>query len=504
MNAMQEAMNDAIAVKNEKDLKNSSPAAIQELVYGSPDLQMPSLVEEAVVEKEKAPDVELTYEEYLALRPVAQEGDMFHKNGKVRNALTGAFASKAAYQEKLVSTNADDYYDSVAMQGIQQEAMRHNEIVNDTFDTIIRDNTEGELLIDTDPRLKGLYALGIEMLTLYNSDEKSEKYEKSVKPLLEAKKAIYDDLYELYDNKGLDDRALGFIYQKTIAHVDDPKYVPVEGSPYFGGEKVKVLEVTENPDKKLKSYTIEKDDGSIEAVYASDVNFKREYQQAEVEPELSRTERIKNWSKKEISKFRKYGGGAYFGEVWNRAGNWLTSRNITEEMTDDEAQQQKERNRRNLKIGFTAAAIVAGTAAIGGAIIGINHGLNVNNLDHNALDPSNMTGTSGSGAIETHGSVATMERVTPDAVPPPFDSGAAFPPSEANINNAAYDIPQGGGGLNLFDKLGLGEDTWKQSAHDLVDKFPNDFNRSGSDVRIAHAGWISPEARAYIESLKTS
>jgi hypothetical protein len=493
------------ADREKKEQAKHTPEAVQELVYGGDDTSEPthetvysteSAAAEPSLEQEPVAEGPITFEQYMAQRPARKEGDL-------------GFVSDKILDDALKSIEVETEDDSEAK-----------------FQKVSRDIAEGELLVQASPRLKGMYALGIEMLALSNSDHESDEYETSVMPLLEAKMAMYDDLTDYYQEKGIDNRALDYIHEKTVMLVDDPEYESKVGAPYFGDEKITILEVVENADEDLKAYTIEKADGSIEAVYAKDVLFKLEEKQPleevqpeeqsletekpedqlsednqlEAEPELSRFEKVKQFFGKERQKVQEFGGLNYMGELWSQAGSWLTSLHITETMTEEQVEEQKHVNRRNLLIG--AAATVAAV------YVARNLGVYIDGLDGSSssamlTDPSNMSGTEGSGVTETHGSIASMENAAPEAPAPSFfDSGADV--QTPTIDNAVYDIPSGSGGLDLFSNAGLNADSWYDNAQSLADKFPNDFNRVGSDVRIAHSGWLSPEARAYIESLKTN
>ena len=493
-----EAYREAEMKRDEREKKEQAkrtPEAVQELVYGDGDTtesnyeavySSESAPTEASPEQEPVVEGPITFEQYQAQRPAREEGSL-------------GFIAEKVFDDALKSVEVKTEADSEAK-----------------FQKFSRDIAEGELLVEESPRLKGMYALGIEMLALSNSDHESYEYETSVMPLLEAKMAMYDDLTDYYQEKGIDNRALDYIHEKTVMLVDDPEYESNAGAPFFGDEKITILEIVENVDEDLKAYTIEKADGSIEAVYAKDVTFKIEESQplegeqaeveiteatdAETEPELSRFEKVKQFFSKERQKVQEFGGLNYMGNLWNQPGNWLSNRHITETMTEEQVEEQKYVNRRNVLIGLAAT--------VAAVYVARNLGVYIDGLDGSSssamlTDPSNMSGTEGSGALETHGSIASMENAAPEApVPSFFDSGADV--QTPTIDNAVYDIPSGSGGLDLFNNAGLDADSWYDNAQSLADKFPNDFNRVGSDVRIAHSGWLSPEARAYIESLKTN
>jgi hypothetical protein len=446
------------------------------------------------------------------------------------------------------------------------EAIKENETRNESFDRTIRTNVEGEFLVHKDARLRGLLAIGEELLALHNSKLTGEAFEKTVKPALEAKKAIYDDLFEMYDSKGLDNRALWYIEDKTNARVEDPDFIPIEGSPYVNGEKVTIVDFTETPDGK-KAYTIENADGSIEAVYTDKVSFKREFEKAEtrereefevqedlvastepvehkvveIEPEekLSRFERTKKWFGKEAKKVQEFGGLAYMGTVFSgtlgKAGDWLTSYHVNEnEMTPEEIHKQRNINRRNNLIGGAALLIGAAVAAKVGFDFapGASENLpsSMGTIDMGDVEIGHADGTVADGpefvpqlpeAAENADTVPMLPSLTEDlnAVTLPeighADGGADFVPSiptptegfdalNINVDNPVYNIPSGGEGLDLFRDLGLTDSKWYEHANELQSLYPNSFYLENGDVRIMNQGLLPLDVRQTIESFKNS
>lgn len=530
------------------------------------------------IKPEDVPQGELTYEQYLAQRPVAEEGDFYHHNNRVYSAVPTAPMKnkKAIYEAQYDTTDTSKHYDELLAETNRagviddatkanehfnafDEAIKENGAKNESNDRIIRTNVEGEFLVAKDARLKGLLAVGEELLALHNSTLTGEAFEKKIRPALEAKQAIYDDLYELYENKGLDTRALWYIEDKTNARVDDPEFIPVEGSPYIDDEKVAVLDLVETTDGK-KSYTIEKSDGSTGSVDSDEVTFKREFDKYEaLEPELSRFERTKNWFGKERKKIQEFGGKAYMGGLWNKAGNWLTSYHINEEtMTPAEIHSQKLVNRRNNMLGL-AAVVVAGviaqklgvvdmvpdsfTAMMGDSIDtnGID-GMEIGSGNAPSVDIGHADGLTADyeighadgltadgvsadswprlpDAAENADSVPMLPGLdaSPDAAPQPeighADGGADFvsPTPDApgafeaiNVNSPAYDIPYGGGGIQLFEGLGLSEADWNEHAQELANRFPDSFKFEGNDLRIRQSGLLPLDVRETIESFRNS
>jgi hypothetical protein len=470
------------------------------------------------IKAEDVPEGEMTYEEYLAQRPSAESGDSYHHNGRVYNAAPGGPTSdkKAIYEAKLENSSADEHYEKLEAQAAIPEASKENETKDSIYDTIIRTNVEGEFLVQNDVRLRGLLSLAEEVLALHNSKATGEDFEKNVKPVLEEKQANYDALYEYYQEKGLDSRALNFIADKT-GSLEDPDFIPVKGSPYLNGEKVDILDFTETPDGK-KAYTIEKADGSIEAVYTDEVTFQREFdayeardedaldeetpaEQAPVEPELSRLEKIKQTSGKELSKLLEFGGLAYIGDLWSKPGNWLTQRRIDKGMSSDEIEAQKNRNRRNGLLGL-GAIIVVGVAGA----VAQRYGVDLNtdmfaNLSPDTLDTSAATEAASPILEGEIGHADGAGDIDPSTLT--MNSGD-LGPEAVNIENPAYNIPEGGTGLGLFHDLGFSDDQWRQHADELANRFPQSFYREGSDVRLVNSGTLPVEVRQAIEAFRNS
>jgi len=559
------------------------------------------------IKAEDVPEGEMTYEQYLAQRPVAEEGDFYHHNNRVYNAVPTAPMKnkKAIYEDKLNASSSAEYYERSLTEANQTDAIddatKEGEFKNESNDRILRTNVEGEFLVEKDARLRGLLSVGEELLTLYNSELTGEEFEKKIRPQLEATQATYDNLYELYENKGLDNRALWYIQDKTGARVEDPEFIPVEGSAFINGEKVDILNLVETSGGK-KVYTIEKADGSVEAVYSDEVTFKREFEKyeapegevpvpvteavseseaevpeqsqeqesPEVEPEekLSRFERTKKWLSKEGDKLNEFGirayGMAYIGNLWNKPKNWLTSRHIDEEkMTPEMIQTQKGINRRHNAIGFAALVGLALTARGIGLIDDLTHGdfiasLQLPDIDTKSLNhgPGHIevgnadggAGFDGSGdtfvphapaaaenadLVQMHPGVEGGADTAPvmeignadggagahtqpevgnadggagaggyEAVTQPeighADGGADFVPDASdgggyeavsfNVDNPAFNIPSGGGGLELFHELGLSDEQWKQHAPELLQQFPDVLYAENGDIRLLNEG----------------
>ena len=251
------------------------------------------------------------------------------------------------------------------------------------------------------------------------------------------------------------------------------------------------------------------------------------------EQEKSRWEKIKAGFKFERDMLRKYGAMAYFSEKWDRVMRGLKDHTldhgITEEMSDEEKEKKRKRNRVVLIAGGAAVAALGVVAAM--------HG-----FDHSSAAPgteafqSGHTGVTGAEAhvsgigISDFGDIPSGNKAHTEVagiglsdfggseghVGTSTESTLAYPPlseTSASVGVDAlsstyenvkdiYNISKGMGGIELFDRLGIGGDKWVQNAQTLLSRFPNDFYVVDGDVRIAHSGWLSQDAQNYIESLR--
>lgn len=222
-------------------------------------------------------------------------------------------------------------------------------------------------------------------------------------------------------------------------------------------------------------------DGSVERMEKGQLTFEAdevEAAEAEAEKKKSFSERLKGtWEKS------KRGIKNAFSNAWWGAGaRWTTfvdkvvvSRHVTEGMTDEEANKQREKNRRNNMLGLAAAGLVLGTAAV---TAGVTH--MVDSLSD--VDPSTLPPVSG-GDIPSHVHHA-VEAIAP-------------------APNPNFNIQSGEGGYELFGNLNIDASKWNDNAQTLLDRFPQDFYRMpGGGIGIAHQGLLSPDAQTFINGLK--
>lgn len=467
---------------------------------------------------EDVPEGEMTWEQYIAQRPKAEEGDISHstdKNGRkiYYEATTGHrvkgedYLNQATYNRDQGQSHYDEVNEKREQSQAFDEAIVENEAHDEKVSNVLRANTEGEILVQKDERLKSLDILGKELLELRDSKVSKADYETELKPQLEAKAAAFKALVAAYETQGVDASGIHFIKDTYLEPYENIDRIQYKGSAHHEGEKVDVKDVVVSPAGD-KAYVIEGENGEQKTVHAHSVDFKQEFDvPAEKKPGFF--ERLKKGLKKQIADIREFGAGAYLGRKWNDASDWLFNRH-TEGLEGEELQKQKEKNRRNNLLG--GAAILAGTAVAvwagfqihdaltpdaanisgGGAPSGSAGGETPGWMEHQ-LDGSS-SGAAGGTGVENLPLIDGTEAVditNPQAID-----------AEQAIQNSAYEIPSGGTGLGLFNQLGLNEATWYQHAQELATRFPSDFYTDGSDVRIMHSGWLSTEARTFIEGLR--
>ena len=159
------------------------------------------------------------------------------------------------------------------------------------------------------------------------------------------------------------------------------------------------------------------------------------------------------------------------------------NRGITDEMSPEEIQEQKDKNRRKAIIGAT----VIGLAVVGvGIMIGANVAENAQDVPVTPEDIFNADdGESAGRALAAAGDIAPA---VPEYVP--------------NLTEA-FNIGSGQGGEALFNGLGIDPAKFYANQESLLANFPSDFYRmDGGGVGISHTGWLTPGAQEAIEALR--
>lgn len=453
----------------------------QEELWGMRDKVKPEDVEEGAI----------TAEEYLARRPAAQPGDVLRtkdKNG--RTILYKAHSGHRVKEADYVKQGADSRARDAAFETIELHASE-----------AVRENIEGKLAVEKDDRLRGLSLIGQELLNLRDSTSNRKFNTKEVNAKIAAKEAVFKDLFELYKERNLDGQGLAYLNDTFMETYEDVDHKAHKGSAWLDDEQVTIQDVIVSPAGD-KAYTVVTAEGETKTVQASNIAFKQEFTEAPKEKETL-FGKAKNFFKKFAADRREFGGKAAFSARWDNAKDWLFNRHITPEMSPEEAQGQKEVNRRNNIIGGTALFVTAAAAVGVGVLIGANI-----HEQLNADAVANLPTGGGNPAPEAAGSAALVDGMTPAELRAEAAASAAAEASAAAdslsqaIQNPNYNVPVGGKGLNMFAGLGLSADTWNQHAQELVQNFPTEFYNQDGDVRIMNPGWLSEDARKFIEGLR--
>jgi hypothetical protein len=74
------------------------------------------------------------------------------------------------------------------------------------------------------------------------------------------------------------------------------------------------------------------------------------------------------------------------------------------------------------------------------------------------------------------------------------------PPAPEFIPDPAFNVPEGKGGIWMFQNMGLTEADWYSVHQELIANFPNEFYNEGGDVRIAHPGQLSQGVQEFIKA----
>lgn len=463
------------------------------------------------------PDGELTWEQYLAMRPKAEADDVMHYGGKVRSAETGQFASKAKYEARREDISADDHYDKINLkrdiEDAHEEALKENKTFDAKMSETVKANTEGELLVAKDPRLQAVLGLGRELLELQSKKASPNKYEKKIKSEFETKELMFNELMRLYKLDGADARALGYIENVTEQLRDFDK-APVKPEVTYNGAQVTVTGMEETAGG-TKVYDITLEDGTTRKAVAADLEFSRDYTAPEAE-KGNVVERIKEWFSKERKSIQQYGGMAWFSAKFDRIKRGLNDRTLNYGVEDSMSAEQKDKLRRRNRV----IAIAAGAALAGAAIFAISQGLS-HGSDVSATDlPTDLgSGTGGAAGTELGSEAAAVGTGTsgvenlpllsdvPDTsgveTAPPPDTSSGIETVPTPLPGEFFNVPSGQGGEALFTNLGIDPSKWYANEDTLLAQFPDDFYRMGDGhVGIAHSGWLSQGAQDFINTLR--
>lgn len=237
---------------------------------------------------------------------------------------------------------------------------------------------------------------------------------------------------------------------------------------------------------------------------------------AAAEKDQKFTERVKNWFQKEGKKLQEFGGAAYMGSLFEAGArgvktgvNRMLEWRVKEDMTPEEKDKIRKQNRYGaIAFGAATAALAIGLLAANGMSNDGGPGAEdlptptpTETVDPNLQDILNPGGAAG-GEADTTGAFG------PGMTIPDWDGqvgGSELPDAapEVIVPNEAFNIPDGGGGEQLFNGLGIDTAKWYANEDSLLANFPNDFYRmDGGHVGIARPGYLSQGAQDAINALK--
>jgi cytochrome c556 len=255
--------------------------------------------------------------------------------------------------------------------------------------------------------------------------------------------------------------------------------------------KAKYLEMAQESgdEKALANYAENMED--FEALAGRFEDKIREKDVVEREPKGVR-EKVKAWWRKHKE---NYGGLAWAAAWVGTKYNGYLDKGVEPEMEDDEANEIRKKNRKKIILGGIGLGLAAGV--VGGAA-----GLAIHEALTPDVAPVPMGGGGGGGAGHFAESV-------------PYHSGhagayggeaalAVPTPELPSISDAAFNVPYGGTGEQLFKSLNMNPLDFYKHQEELIKLSSNDFYRmNDGSVGISHPGWLSENARTYLNSLRS-
>ena len=467
---------------------------------------------------EDVPEGELTWEQYIANRKAAEEGDVMHstdKNGRtiVYDALTGHRVKEQDYMNQFERSSVQEHHDQAMVDKDHADALEENERRTEGVNDILRTNAEGEVAVKKSDQLRGLALIGQELLALRDSTTNRELFTPELQKELASKEATFKDLYELYGDKGLDAAGLQFINDTYMEPYDDVKVKPYKGSAWHDNEKVALEDVITSPGGD-KAYVVAGENGESRTVHAKEVTFKQEFEVPEPEKEPEE-KGIKKWWNKVRAGFYKLGGAAFWAQEWARgARSSILEYGIDDSLSDEEKERKRKRNRVAASItgGAIAVALIGGAWALGSNIVDeVNSassgggspnpdtagwlGFEQENID--AFDsPTSVGFAVDSGAVGGESIDHSGPRILPVEGSPDVE---VLEPTSAYPE---VTVQSGDGGEVLLSRYGIDSAKWYDIAERLYNEFPSHFYKEGTDVRLMGAGPLPQGAQDIINSLR--
>ncbi len=296
---------------------------------------------------------------------------------------------------------------------------------------------------------------------------------------------------------------------------------------YFEGKKVSVTRTIGAPDTETLTLEVVDDEGNVHTLREDQLEiwldgvrkgaddfekgsrvkkpgtevalYRPTSKEVEVYKGPEKPEEAKSWFAKARAKYGVHFWNAKFMAakdfvVDNTYGRLLNV-GVNDSMDKDEQDKKRDRNQKLIILGAgVLGGLIVGSLVTAG-IIEAQHAGEVANTPptgpkggHSGIPEKLKDVLNGKGAHSGSGEIVNTA--------PPVTTYEPY-------SNSTFNVPSGEGGLELFSKLNLDSNTWYAHQSELLHNFPNDFYQNpGEAVRIAHSGWLSPEAQKFIESLK--
>jgi len=456
-----------------------------------------------------------TYQDYLEQRPsegIVRDGESFRKDGK--------FASADAYAEQNGTTQA--HYDEVthfkenepltnfedlSFMQLASELAKSNDLNDIDGSKEIRAIAEHKIMDQiTQPGRESSQADKeyADELTRFNemvdklSKVAPEQASEAPVALLEAEASddepvVAENVAPVSPNVALTSPINIPEANPTSIAVEMPVFTEVfpevNEQVLLNGQNVAKEGVMTMPDgtklfkvTNLEGKTLWASENALEIVNSDTVSAEAEDEEGEKE---GRFARMKAWAVANKEKHFDTFTNKYMAKLWTSYQSALDYR-TTEDMSPAEVDRIRNINRKALMIG--GAAIGALTLL----------GIGISLVDHAGdADPSSLPTGNADGGAGSEGQSAI------DAANAAAAAEAAQHAAEEAATTELFNIPQGQGGLKLFENLGIDPSKWTTNAPNFPSMFPADFNfMNDGSVGIKHSGWISPEAQAYIKALR--
>ncbi|OYX42547.1 hypothetical protein B7Y94_03170 [Candidatus Saccharibacteria bacterium 32-49-12] len=345
--------------------------------------------------------------------------------------------------------------------------------------------------IKSDPRLRALLMHSQQLVALQKQISESAEPDSKLESQLQDRTDRFEELLYRYESEGADNDLLEYILDQTYARegiptpaVTDAKS-EIDSSTEPEEAEQNGEEVADEPEKPADDAELEDDEEELEddEEELEDDDAERQGDEESIAEQESKFDKFKKNLKDKFTL-------AYWGSRWTMTKHWLNNRGIKEDMPEEEKQKVREKNRRQNMMGGGAALLLIGGAALWG----------LSTIDFGGADTAQATSVGGG---EGHFPDFDEWNAPSGEVESTAEANGDFPAffEAESLPQEAFNIPEGGGGEALFEKLGLDGANWYKIENELLDTFPNDFYRmENGHVGIARPGLLPQEVRDFIEA----